>query len=577
MTAAREDTMRSIRSEAVLSLALVLAALGAVAVGSPAADPASPAPARGPAAPAVLTDPITVYTVPQVSKPAYLAPFNDPTFGSQVKRVGNNVGASTSPVSGSWGSDARHVYSKQQPWSSDGSLMVIENRSGGSPSVLILDGNTYAPKYAPCSNYDLYDYRWNPSKAHPHEQVNVNGSGNELCWFDVTTCTKTRSWTLPLTADYGIGSGEGNPSADGRYIAVGNATQAVVVDMESWPTKKIGPVYTFPPCSLDTAHPTSNCGVDWISISPSGKFLVVLYDGTSSAGYGPMRVFDIDPTTLAVTGPHRMAQSSPRCPNRPNGWILSWNHADMTLDEAGDDIIVGDPECGTTMGHPTKVRLRDGAMTQLTTESNEASVYHTSCRNADRPGWAYFSFWKEPGMRFSDEIVAVKLDGSGTVERLAHMHSASDGCYRCEAHPVPSPDGKRVLFASNWAQDCGSGCGSASDIKDYVVADGAVGTTGVEESGAPPAGPPRVALEAIRPNPTATVPTIVYSLDGWDPARLELLDVAGRVVMRQELGSPGPGRHEARLGLRRSPTPGVYWVRLTQDTSSAASTVIFMH
>jgi hypothetical protein len=34
---------------------------------------------------------------------------------------------------------------------------------------------------------------------------------------------------------------------------------------------------------------------------------------------------------------------------------------------------------------------------------------------------------------------------------------------------VPSRDGQRVLFASNWAQDCGSGCGSSSDIKAYVA------------------------------------------------------------------------------------------------------------
>ena len=30
-------------------------------------------------------------------------------------------------------------------------------------------------------------------------------------------------------------------------------------------------------------------------------------------------------------------------------------------------------------------------------------------------------------------------------------------------------DGSRVIFASNWAADCSSGCGPRSDIKDYVV------------------------------------------------------------------------------------------------------------
>src|SRR5437867_2648758 len=136
-----------------------------------------------------------------VARPGYLIPVADPGLGSVVMRITNDPGAATAPVPGTWGSDARHVYSKQQPWNSDQTLLTIENRSGGSPTPLILDGTTYAPRYAPCPNYDLWDYRWHPSLAHPHEQINVNRAGTELMWFDVTTCTKTRTWTLPSGGD----------------------------------------------------------------------------------------------------------------------------------------------------------------------------------------------------------------------------------------------------------------------------------------------------------------------------------------------------------------------------------------
>src|SRR5439155_4656141 len=68
--------------------------------------------------------------------------------------------------------------------------------------------------------------------------------------------------------------------------------------------------------------------------------------------------------------------------------------------------------------------------------------------------------------RFSDEIVAVKLDGSGTVERLAQVHTNLNGIYLAEAHPVPSPDGRRVLFASNWEL---AGDGLLNSIQDYVL------------------------------------------------------------------------------------------------------------
>src|SRR5262245_34708304 len=193
-----------------------------------------------------ITNASTVYSVPAVPKPAYMDPFIDPVFGSTVMRIANNSGKATSPISGTWGADARHTYSKQQPWNSDGTLYSIQNRSGGSPGQMILDGTTFAPLFAPCSAVGLYDYRWHPSKRHPKEMINVNSSGTELSWVDVTSCVKTRTWTLPLKADYGIGSGEGNPSNDGRFVAIGNQTQMVVVDMDPqppyapYPSKRIG-------------------------------------------------------------------------------------------------------------------------------------------------------------------------------------------------------------------------------------------------------------------------------------------------------------------------------------------------
>jgi hypothetical protein len=70
-------------------------------------------------------------------------------------------------------------------------------------------------------------------------------------------------------------------------------------------------------------------------------------------------------------------------------------------------------------------------------------------------------------MRFNAEIVAVKMDGSGEIERFGHYHSTA-GTYRAEAQAVPSPDGRRVLFASDWAEDCGDGCGTKTVFEDYV-------------------------------------------------------------------------------------------------------------
>jgi len=575
----------------LLLLLLLLGLTGATASAAGTTRKGSPPrPTRGvsgPAAPALILDPYAVFAVPQVSKPGYLTTFVDPVFGSTVERVGNGVGSSTSPLSGTWGTIARHVYSKQQPWNSDGTLLVIENHGGGgSPTPMILDGTTYLPKYGPCPSYNYYDYRWNPSPAHPNEQINVDPSGTELMWFDVVSCTKTRSWALPITVNYGIGSGEGNPSNDGRFVALGNNTGMFVVDMDPqppyapYPNVRIGPVYTYPPESLTTSAP-GTWTVDNLSISPSGRYVDVKFGSPDDCGsYDMHRIFEVDPNTLALK-PHNMATASLRCcsfQSRPNGWIYPLKHADMALDPFDDneDVIVGGRSCpNATFGHVVKVRLRDGLVTPLTDGVNESSVYHVSTRNIDRPGWAYVSWFKENGRCYSDEIVAISLDGSGSVERLCHMHTAASSCYRCEAHPVPSRDGVRVIFASNWAEDCGSACGDGTDIKDYVVIDeAAIG------SNPPPPVQPGVKVEEIRPNPaqappTQTPPVIFYSLKSWEPARIELVDIAGRRVARQDLGSPGPGRHALIFEPKAEIGMGLYIVRIVQAGDSSSAKIIF--
>ncbi len=424
----------------------------------------------------LVTDPVPVFTEPPVPKPAYLTPITDPTFNTRVVRIADDIGRPTTPLSGTWGDDARHTYSKQQPWNSDGSLIALDNRGGSGPSPIFLDGNTYRPVSDGCSSDPLYDYRWHPSRAHPNEMINVSGSGTELMWWDVRNCTKTRTWTLPITSDYGIGTGEGNPSNNGRFVAIASATQMVIVDMDpqppfaAYPNKRIGPPVNIANCGL------SGCSIDWVSISSSGRYAVVNYNGDYP------RVFEINPQTLALTQ-KVYAPGTPECLNHDPalGYILDLGHADFALNpfDNNEDVLIGQRSSGcpsSVNGQPmagvVMVRLRDGFVTMLTDPANEAFPHHISTRNIDRPGWVYASYYPSPGERFHDEVVAIKLDGSKAVERLAHMHSEISGCYRCEPHAVPSRDGQRVMFASNWATFCGGACGATGDIKAYVVGTG---------------------------------------------------------------------------------------------------------
>jgi hypothetical protein len=419
---------------------------------------------------APIVDPWAVFTVPDEPKPAYLTPIFVEPFRLKVTRISGDPGrriALGTRGSPTWGADARHHYSNDQPWSADGTLLALQNT--GSPPSLYLDGETYRPVRGPCPNDDAYDDRWHPSPTHAHERIAVNRA-TTLSWFDVVTCTRTRSWTLPFPV-IGIG---GAPSDDGRFIALSDRTHFFVVDMDPkpplapYPNRRIGPAVDF----ISDCRLPGGCTKSWVSISPSGKYAVVNYHGDH------LRVYDIDAGTLTGT-PRPMATVYANCSGSAvDGFVYDLGHQDIGLNpfDNNEDVIIGQEHCGNRgktvagvlIGGVMMVRLRDGKITALTNPTNEAYPYHISTRNSDRPGWAYVSYWPGPGRRFNDEIVAVKLDGSGAVERYAHTRTETSECYRCEAHAVPARDGKRVLWASNWLAH-GTGSGSKLVIQAYVV------------------------------------------------------------------------------------------------------------
>ena len=420
----------------------------------------------------LITDPSAVFTIPQVPKPSYNQPITDPTFHTRVTRIAGDAGTSftlSNGTSGTWGSDVRQHYNDDQAWNADGSLLLLQNSS--SPSQVILDGESYQPRYGKCSNYSNYDDRWHPSINHKYERINVKGS--KLSWFDVVNCIETRSWTLPFSAQNDLSQ---NPDSVGRFIALYDSSRIFVVDMDPQAplssyasgNRRIGPVYDFSSCGL------SDCSVDFAEISPSGKYIILAYNGDHN------RLFDVNPDTLAIT-PHAYSSSSANCPvtghDPVNGYMFDLGHPGVAYNpfDNNEEVIIGQRRSwcpssvnGINLGSVVMVRLKDNQVTSLTDPGNEASSYHISTVNNQRPGWVYVSYYPGSGKRFSDEIIAIKLDGSKQVQRFVHTHTNTSGCYRCEAHPVPSRDGRRILFASAWNANCSS-CGSSSNPQGYVV------------------------------------------------------------------------------------------------------------
>jgi hypothetical protein len=85
---------------------------------------------------------------------------------------------------------------------------------------------------------------------------------------------------------------------------------------------------------------------------------------------------------------------------------------------------------------------------------------------------------------------------------------------------------------------------------------------------------PNITLEGMRPNPgSSRLLTVWFALPSGAPARIELLDLAGRRVVEREVGSLGPGRHSVNLASGSSLAPGIYHLRLTQGQSRQTTRV----
>ena len=88
----------------------------------------------------------------------------------------------------------------------------------------------------------------------------------------------------------------------------------------------------------------------------------------------------------------------------------------------------------------------------------------------------------------------------------------------------------------------------------------------------PEGAPLALALEPVR-NPVQGTLAVRFALPSAAPASLELLDVAGRRVAAQDVGSQGAGEYTVSLGEGQRLAPGLYLVRLRQGTDSRVARV----
>jgi hypothetical protein len=218
-------------------------------------------------------------------------------------------------------------------------------------------------------------------------------SGNQFRKLNVRTNADIVLHTFP-EGNISIGNYEGNISNGDTYVVLTVGTLAIVYDIvnNAVISKK----------DLGSA--------DWVSISPSGSYVVIR----------------VEPKTLGALVYDRNLNFLRKVFNHGS-------HGDLGYDGSGNEIYA---QVCTGKG---RGRLENGLISELMPGFNECG--HISLRSYKRPGWALKSG--------DGEVYAIKLDGSGIVQRFAHEHSSSAN-YDAEPKGVISPDGSKVMWNSDW-------------------------------------------------------------------------------------------------------------------------------
>ncbi|MFL0352534.1 T9SS type A sorting domain-containing protein [Xanthomarina sp. GH4-25] len=433
-------------------------------------------------------------------------------FGNEVIRI------SDAAEFGTTGQNLRHHYSLDQPWNADGSLIKL----AGYPAA-ILDAET---------NEFLY-WASIPSAA---TWSNVNPltmygtSGNRLVRYNVSTNNNQILHTFSgfSSIEY---SNKGNMSNDDKYIGLigenGNNQTLIVYNIEI--------------DQIVATHYIGASNMSWFSVSPSGQYAIMYFSEDGNGENQGIKVFDIDLTNKRHLNDYT-------------------THSDLGTNTDGEDVFVafGDPTTRNNDYYLKSVRLRDGMVTPLFHFTQSTGVWggHISCRNTDRPGWAYVSEGCCNTVGYK-EIFAIKLDGSDMIERFAVHHTDENAGYGHQAHAVPNRDGSQVMFASNWANSF-----TGAYPPSFIAR--APSTLGVEDNEA-------IASNGIKVYPNPSRDGLVnVKLDGNIAVKsIQVYDMLGRAIQTQEMVA-----NNITLNLSSLPQ-GVYLLAFkTENNGSVTKRII---
>jgi hypothetical protein len=393
-------------------------------------------------------------------------------FGTTIARIANPADFG--------GNQLRPEYSQLQAWNADGSLLLLN-------SGFILDTKSYTLAHR-------VDYRW-PGFGHALRWSPVDPRKLYFIGGEIDGCKSAGLY------EYNLGAGTpmtGTPklvkcfaeyqslfkdqsfeemSDDGRIIALlgkkpatnkwGYVAEAFAFDVVSGIKHR--------PMELPVDAEWGPTTGDFVAASPSGKYVLMQFGGGTTRLRG-LEAYDLDMNyagkvnTGSGHGDFTMDSDGTEwavMTNANNAYLFSGQHYivkaripnGVVLDAAGFVDVAATSNAGLT------VRLL-----QLDWFHN----VHVSCRNSRSPGWCLISTYSTKSsldngwQPFESEIFRVDLTSTHLVpkvDRLAHHRSRvtastpGDACskqndYWSQPHATTRPDGRQVIFGSNWGRIC---------------------------------------------------------------------------------------------------------------------------
>jgi hypothetical protein len=179
--------------------------------------------------------------------------------------------------------------------------------------------------------------------------------------------------------------------------------------------------------------------------------------------------------------------------------------------------------------------------------------------------------WQMPsGVTVESVALLQSLDGGSTWSLIARGQP-NTGRYDWTVPNVQTDQAKVAVVLVESADSTGDVVDGVLGVSETFSIEG---TVGVGDQG-----PAQVAL-ALRgatPNPAAGGrPWVEFSLRDGSPAKLEMVDVTGRVLSTRQVGSLGPGTHALDLSEGGALPPGIYFLRLTQGASEVRGRIAIL-